>query len=43
MEPGGEGDRNRFGGAEDEGEGIEEHASVFVFGMGDRATVEVGK
>lgn len=41
MEPGGEGDRNRFGGAKDEGEGIEEHA--FVFGMGDRATVEVGK
>lgn len=43
MGPGGEGDRNEFGGAEEEGEGIEEDASASEFGVGERAIVEVGR
>lgn len=32
-----------FGGAKDEREGTEEHASTFVFGVSDRATGEIGR
>ena len=43
LGPGGKGDRNSFGGAKEEGEGIEEHVSVFEFGVSNRATVEVDR
>ena len=43
LGPGSKGDRNSFGGAEEEGEGIEEDVSAFEFGVGKRATVEAGR